>query len=95
MVSSTNTQSMDDVLEHDLEKTLTLDQLVATYKDDNSNDGYTEVDNTDINQNDDNGSNSRINIVTEISDPNENIQLAFLTETDDPGDSAKNTDNLR
>ena len=77
---------MDNALEHDLEDTLTLDQLVATYKDDNSHDGGTEVDNTDINQNDDNEFNSTINIVTEISDPNENIQLPFLSETDDPGD---------
>ena len=86
---------MDDVLEHDLEEKLTLDQLVAIYKDDNSHDGGKEVDNTDINQNNDNGFNSSINIATEISDPNENIQLPFLSKTDDPGDRSKNTDTLR
>ena len=86
MVSSTDSQSIENILEHDLEETLTLDQLVETYKDDNSHDGCTEVDSTDINKNDDNGSNSSTNIVTEISDPNKDIQLHFLTETDDPED---------
>ena len=33
MVSSTDAQLMDDVLEHDPEETLTLDQLVESYQD--------------------------------------------------------------
>ena len=51
MVSSTDSQSMDNVLEDDLEETLTLDQMVETYQDNNSH-VCTEFDSIHIHPND-------------------------------------------
>ena len=95
MVSSTNSQSFDDVLEHDIEETLTLDQLVESYQGNNPHNGCPEIENTNINQINDNGSNSNTNIVSQILDPNEDMQLHFLTEADDIEGNSRNTDTLR
>ena len=54
---------MDDVLGHDIEETLTLDQLVESYKDNNPHNVTTEIDNTNINQVNDNALNSNNNMV--------------------------------
>ena len=86
---------MDDVLEHDPEATLTLDQLVESYMEDNSHNLCTEVDSRDLIQNDHNSPNSNTNkVTTEISDPNKDIGLPFLTEDENIEDSSKNTCTL-
>ena len=97
MVSSTDNQSMDDILEHDIEETLTLDQLVESYQGNNSLNICTEIDNTNIDSEPiiDNGSNNNTNLVSELLDPNEDIQLHFLTDTDDLEGKSRNTDTLR
>ena len=95
MVSSTNSQSFDDVLEHDIEETLTLDQLVESYQGNNPHNGFPEIENTNINQINDNGSNSNTNIVSQILDPNEDMQLHFLAEADAIEGNSRNADTLR
>ena len=86
---------MDDVLGHDIEETLTLDQLVESYKDNNPYNVSTENDNININQINGNTSNSNNNMVVPTLDHNEDFQLHFLSETDDLEDSSRNTDTLR
>ena len=94
MVSSTD-RLMDNVLEHDPEETLTLDQLVESYQDYNPHNVCTEIENTNINENNDNDKSSNNNIEDQILDHNEDTQLQFLSETDDLEDSSRNTDTLR
>ena len=57
---------MDDVLEHDIEETLTLDQLIKLYQENNPHNVCTEIENANINQIHNNGSNSNSNIVSQI-----------------------------
>ena len=96
MVSSTDIQLMDDVLEHDtIEETLTLDQLVESYQDNNPHNVCTEIENTNINQINDNDASSNNNIEDQILDHNEDTQLHFVSETDDLEDISRNTDTLR
>ena len=95
MVSSTDIQLMDDVLEHDPEETLTLDQLVESYQDYNPHNVCTEIENTNINQINDNDKSSNNNIEDQILDHNEDTQLNFVSDTDDLKDISRNTDTLR
>ena len=86
---------MDDILEHDIEETLTLDQLVKSYKSIHSPDVCPEIEDTNIDPINNNGSNNSTNIVSEIVDPNEDMQLHFLTEANDLEGNSRNTDTLR
>ena len=95
MISSTKNQSMDDILDHDIEETLTLDQLVESYQHNNPPNVCPKIDNTYIDPINDNESNSSANIVSEIVVPNEDMQLHFLTEADDLEGNSRNTDTLR